>query len=96
MKSVWVTGNMTLATSGKRWLLGAMVAAGLALASSSVISETVKLSEETQACVDCHDKETKQKKLDNGENAFLAYFDRKPLPRPMHKEDRLRGLPLGY
>jgi nitrate/TMAO reductase-like tetraheme cytochrome c subunit len=66
MKSVLATGNMTLATSGKRWLLATMVTLGLALASASVFSETIKLSDETQACLDCHDKENTQKKLDKG------------------------------
>ncbi|MCM2340392.1 multiheme c-type cytochrome [Rhodoferax sp.] len=85
MKSVWATGNMTLATSGKRWLLGAMVAVGLALASASVLSETIELSEETQTCLDCHDKETKQKKLESGELLSL-HVSAKAFTGSMHKE----------
>lgn len=85
MKSVWATGNMTLPTSGKRWLLAAMVAAGLALASASGLSETIELSDDTQACLDCHDKETTQKKLDNGELLSL-HVSAKAFTGSMHKE----------
>lgn len=85
MKSVLAIGNLILATSGKRWLLMAMVAVGLSVASASVLSETTKLSGETQACLDCHDKESKQKKLDNDEMLSL-HVSAKAFTASMHKE----------
>lgn len=85
MKSDLATGNMTWATSGKRWLLAAMVTLGLSLASTCVLSETIKLSDETQACLDCHDKESKQKTLDNGELLSL-HVSAKAFTASMHKE----------
>jgi hypothetical protein len=66
MKSVLATSNMRWMIFGKRCLRLTVVALGFTLASASVLSETVKLSDETQACLDCHDKESQQKKLGNG------------------------------
>ena len=85
MKSVLATGSMTLMILGKRCLLIAMVAMGLSLASSQVLSETAEVSEDTQACLDCHDKETKQKKLGNGELISL-HVSAKAFTASMHKE----------
>jgi hypothetical protein len=56
MKSVLATSNMRWMVFGKRCLRLAVLALGFTLASASVLSETVKLSDETQACLDCHDK----------------------------------------
>ncbi|MCF8159506.1 MAG: hypothetical protein K9J76_02275 [Polaromonas sp.] len=85
MKSVLATGNMTSVIFGKRCLQVVMLALGLALASANVLSETVELSEETQACLDCHDKETKQKKIENGELLSL-HVSAKAFTASMHKE----------
>jgi len=85
MKSVLATGNMTLMDSGKRCLRVVILALGLTLASTNVLSETIELSEETQACLDCHDKESKQKKLDNGEQLSL-HVSAKAFTASMHKE----------
>jgi hypothetical protein len=85
MKSVLATSNMTSMVFGKRCLRVLILALGLTLASTCVLSETVELSEETQACLDCHDKETKQKKLDNGELLSL-HVSAKAFTASMHKE----------
>ncbi len=85
MKSVLATGNMTLMIFGKRCLQVVLLALGLTLASTSVLSETVELSEETQACLDCHDKETKKKTLGSGELLSL-HVSAKAFTESMHKE----------
>ncbi|MEY4138972.1 MAG: hypothetical protein RLZZ371_1154 [Pseudomonadota bacterium] len=85
MKSILATGKMISATSGKRWLLMAMVALGLSLTSASALSETTKLSKETQACLDCHDKENSQKKLNNGDTLSL-HVSAQAFTASMHKE----------
>ncbi len=85
MKSDSATSYMISTVFGMRYLRVAMLALGLSLASASVLSETVELSEETQACLDCHDKESKQKQLDNGE--FLSlHVSTKAFTASMHKE----------
>ncbi|MDP3192996.1 multiheme c-type cytochrome [Rhodoferax sp.] len=76
---------MTLTIFGKRCLRVVMVALGLTLASASVLSETVELSEDTQACLDCHDKETKKKTLGSGELLSL-HVSAKAFTESMHKE----------
>lgn len=85
MNSVLATGSMTMIIFGKRCLRVLMLAVGLTLASASVFSETVELSEETQACLDCHDKESKQKTLGSGELLSL-HVSAKAFTESMHKE----------
>ncbi len=85
MKSVLATGSMTLMSFGKRCLQVVLVALGLTLAGASALSETVELSEETQACLDCHDKEIKKKTLGNGELLTL-HVSAKAFTESMHKE----------
>lgn len=85
MNSVLTTGNMTLRIFGKRCLRVIMMALGLTLASASVLSETVELSEDTQACLDCHDKEIKKKTLGSGELLSL-HVSAKAFTESMHKE----------
>lgn len=85
MKSVLATGNMALIDSGKRCLRVTMLALGLMLTSASVLGEPVELSEETQACLDCHDKESKKKTLGNGELLSL-HVSTKAFTASMHKE----------
>lgn len=85
MKSVLTTNNMRWMVFGKRCLRLAVVALGFTLASASVLSETLELSDETQACLDCHDKESQQKKLGNGELLSLT-VSAKAFTASMHKE----------
>jgi predicted CXXCH cytochrome family protein len=85
MKSVLATSNMRWMIFGKRCLRLTVVALGFTLASASVLSETVKLSDETQACLDCHDQESQQKKLGNGELLSLN-VSAKAFTASMHKE----------
>lgn len=85
MNSVLATGSVTLMVSGTRCLRVIMLALGLTLACTSALSETIELSDETQACLDCHDKESKQKKLDNGEQISL-HVSAKAFTESMHKE----------
>ena len=85
MNSILATGNMTLTDSGRRCLRVIMLALGLTLASTSALSEAIELSDETQACLDCHDKESKQKKLGNGEQISL-HVSAKAFTTSMHKE----------
>lgn len=85
MKSILATGNMTLVIFGKRCLQVLMLALGLTLASTSVLSETAELSDETQACLDCHDKESRKKTLKNGELLSL-HVSTKAFTESMHKE----------
>jgi hypothetical protein len=85
MKSVLATSNMTSMVFGKHCLRVLMLALGLTLASASVPGETVELSEETQACLDCHDKESKKKTLGNGELLSL-HVSAKAFIESMHKE----------
>ena len=85
MKSVLTTSNMRWMVFGKRCLRLAVLALGFTLASASVLSETLELSDETQACLDCHDKESQQKKLGNGELLSLT-VSAKAFTASMHKE----------
>lgn len=85
MISFLTTGSMPLPSFGKTFALATAATLALLLATPGVHGEGVELSEETQACLTCHDKEGEQKKLENGELLSL-HVSTKAFMESMHKD----------
>lgn len=85
MNSFLNRDSLTLPSCAKSGLLAAMVALGLLLAGPGAYGENADLSKETKACLACHDKEGKQKQLENAELLSLQ-ISTKAYAESMHKD----------
>ncbi len=85
MISYLTTGKTPTRCFKKAWLLATSVTLALLMGSTGVHAEGVELSEETQACLTCHDKEGEQKKLNDGEMLSL-HVSTQAFVESMHRD----------